>query len=295
MDRVLRDRRALLVFMAPALILYSAIMLVPIVWSGVYTFFQGSTITGFHFHGIKNYSTLIHDSTFWTSAWFTAKYAVLVTAGQVLAGLGLALLFVFYLKKSSALVRTLTFFPVVLPTTAVAQLFVKMVQISPQNGLLNSALGAIGMTGTEKDWLASPFWALVVLVVMDIWRSMGFYAVLLYAGLVDVPEDVIESARLDGASGWRLVRHIVLPLLTPILVSSLIFSLNRTIKVFDSVVALTNGGPGQATTPLTLLMFNTSFTYGDYGYGSTIAMALTIASLLVTVAIFRSTRKDVTA
>ena len=124
---------------------------------------------------------------------------------------------------------------------------------------------------------------------------MGFYAVLLYAGLVEVPQDLIESARIDGATGPRLFRSVILPLLAPVLLSSVIFSINGTLKVFDSVLALTRGGPGNATTPLTLYMYNTAFTYGDYGYGSTIAMALTILCLVVTVAIFRSARRDATA
>ena len=92
---------------------------------------------------------------------------------------------------------------------------------------------------------------------MDIWRSMGFYAVLLYAGLVDIPDELLESARLDGAAGWRLVRTSSLPLSLPVLVSSIIFSINGTLKVFDSIFALTNGGPGNGTTPLTLYMFRT--------------------------------------
>jgi multiple sugar transport system permease protein/raffinose/stachyose/melibiose transport system permease protein len=129
---------------------------------------------------------------------------------------------------------------------------------------------------------------------MDIWRSMGFYAVLLFAGVVDIPDEIIESARLDGAGRWSLVRNIVLPLSAPVLLSSIIFSINGTLKVFDSVVALTNGGPGNATTPLTLYMFQTSFTYGDYGYGSTIALMLTILCLIVTVFIFRGSRRDLT-
>jgi multiple sugar transport system permease protein/raffinose/stachyose/melibiose transport system permease protein len=123
---------------------------------------------------------------------------------------------------------------------------------------------------------------------------MGFYAVLLYAGLVDVPEEILESARLDGASGIRLVRLIVLPLLGPVLFSSLIFSINGTLKVFDSVVALTNGGPGQATTPLTLYMFNNAFSYGEYGYASTIATVLSIVCLLITLAVFGFARRDLT-
>jgi raffinose/stachyose/melibiose transport system permease protein len=295
MDAVLRDRRAILIFIGPALLAYSLVMLVPILWSIGYTFFGGNVITGFSPAGFSNYTKLLDDAAFWRATSVTVRYAVVVTVGQVGMGLLLSLLYVFYLKRSSAIVRTLVFFPVVLPTVAVAQLFVKVVQIAPQNGLLNSALDGLGHGSWAQDWLANPHAAFWVLVIMDIWRSMGFYAVLLYAGLVDVPQDILESARLDGASGVRLFRHIVLPLLTPVLVSSLVFSINGTLKVFDSVLALTNGGPGDATTPLTLYMYNTAFSYGDYGYGSTIAMALTIMCLAVTLLVFRTARRDVTA
>jgi multiple sugar transport system permease protein/raffinose/stachyose/melibiose transport system permease protein len=90
----------------------------------------------------------------------------------------------------------------------------------------------------------------------------------------------------------RLIRHIILPLSLPVLLSSVIFSINGTIKVFDSIVALTNGGPGEETTPLTLLMFRTAFNFGQYGYGASIALLLTVISLLFTVAILRSARRD---
>ena len=106
---------------------------------------------------------------------------------------------------------------------------------------------------------------------MTLWSSMGFYAVLLYAGLLDIPDEIIESARLDGANGLKLVRHIVVPLSLPILLSSIIFSLNATLKVFDSLLALNSGGPGTSTAPLTLYMYRTAFEYAEYGYGSTIA------------------------
>src|SRR5262249_2572499 len=161
-------------------------------------------------------------------------------AGQVAFGLGLALLYAFYLKRSSPLVRTLVFFPVVMPTVAIAQLFVKLFEIAPQYGPVNAFFHAIGATSHVQNWLGQGSTALLVLVIMDIWRAMGFYAVLLYAGLVDIPDDLLEAGRIDGASGVRLVRHIVLPLLGPILFSSLIFSINGTLKVFDSVLALTN-------------------------------------------------------
>jgi raffinose/stachyose/melibiose transport system permease protein len=293
MDKVLSDRRAIAVFLAPALLLYSAIMLVPIVWSAGYTFVEGDPITGFEWAGLANYARLLGDAGFWDATWLSLRYAVVVTVLQVAAGLGLSLLYVFVLRRSSALIRTLVFFPMVLPTAAVAQMFVKLFELVPQQGPVNALAGSLGFGAT--DWLGSADSAFVVIVLMDVWRSMGFYAVLLYAGLVTIPDDVIEAARLDGAARWRLVRHIVLPSILPVLVSALIFSINGSIKVFDSIYSLTGGGPNGATTPLTLLMFRTSFNFMEYGYGSTIAMALTVLSLLVTVAIFRGARKDVTA
>lgn len=293
MEAMLRDRRAVLAFVGPALLVYTLIVLVPIVWSLGYTVFEGNVIAGFQFVGSHNYASLFSDPTFWQALAFTVKYAVVVTIGQVGIGLLLSLLYVFYLGKASPLIRTLVFFPVVLPTVAVAQLFKKIFEITPQYGLVNSLLHVAHLDAWIQPWLGqggSAFW---VIVTMDIWRSMGFYGVLLFAGLVDIPGDIIEGAKIDGASGWRLIRYIVLPLLTPILFSSLIFSINGTLKVFDSVLALTGGGPGQTTTPLTLDMFNTSFTNGQYGYGSTLATVLAILSLLVTLVIFRSARQDV--
>ncbi|MGW0331730.1 carbohydrate ABC transporter permease [Streptomyces sp. NPDC003011] len=292
MHRVLGDRRAVLILLGPALLVYSLIMLAPMGWSLGYSFTKGNPIDGFTGNGLDNFQRLFTDQAVRDALWFTLKYAVVVTVGQVVAGYLLALLYVFFLKKASALIRTLVFFPVVLPTVAVGLLFQKFFQVAPQTGPVNSLLNAVGLDSV--DWFAGAGSAFWVLVIMDIWRSMGFYAVLLFAGLVDIPEEVLESARLDGASGLRLVRHIVLPMSFPVLMSSLIFSINGTLKVFDSIVALTNGGPGSGTTPLTLYMFQTSFTYSDYGYGSTIALLLTVVCLLVSLVVFRVSRRDLT-
>jgi raffinose/stachyose/melibiose transport system permease protein len=293
MNTFLRDWRATLVLVGPALLVYTLVVLIPIVWSLGYTLFEGNVLAGFQFVGLHNFVLLFADQSFWQAFLFTVKYAIAVTVSQVGIGLLLALLYFFAVRKASGLIRTLVFFPVVLPTVAVAQLFSKLVEISPQYGLVNSLLATAHLDSWIQPWLGqgeSAFW---VIVLMDVWRSMGFYAVLLFAGMVDLPSEIIEAARIDGASGWRLVRNVVLPQLRPILFSSLIFSINGTLKVFDSILALTNGGPGQATTPLTLYMFNTAFSNGAYGYGSTIAVSLAILSLLVTLLIFGSARRDV--
>lgn len=292
MNPLLGDRRATLILIGPALLIYSVVMLVPIIVSFGYTLTSGNAITGFTFSGLENYQRLLTDTRVRDALLLTVRYAVLMTVLQVGFGYLLSLLYVFVLRKWSSAVRTLVFFPVVLPTVAVALLFQQMFAIAPQNGLVNTALEAVGLSSV--DWFGDGGTAFLVIIVMDVWRSMGFYGVLLYAGLLDIPEEVFESARIDGASGIGLVRRIVLPLSLPVLVSSLIFSVNGTLKVFDSILALTNGGPGTSTSPLTIYMFDTSFRFGQYGYGSTVAFLLTIVSLLVTVFIFRANRRDLT-
>lgn len=292
MHSVLGDRRAITALLGPALVVYTLVMVVPIVWSLVYTVYSGNAVVGFDFVGFDNFATFFQDPAARDAISFTLRYALVLTVAQVAIGYALALMYVFWLRTASAFVRTMVFFPVILPTVAVALLFRKLFEAAPTVGPVNWLLGLVGVA--PVDWFGNPSAAFWVIILMDVWRSMGFYAVLLYAGLVDIPEEVLESARVDGASGWRLVRHIVVPLSLPVLLSSVIFSINGTLKVFDSVVALTNGGPGSATTPLTLYMFQTSFTYGDYGYGSTIALSLSILCLVVTLFIFRSTRRDLT-
>ena len=290
MKYVLGNKRAIGVFLGPALLVYVAVIVVPVVWSLVYSFFSGSPAAGFTFVGLTNFGTLFTDPTIGQSLLFTIKYAVVILIGQIVLGYLMALLYVFVLKKLSTFIRTMVFFPVVLPTVAVALLFSKMFAIAPENGPVNSLLNAVGLPSV--DWFSTGSGAFVVIVVMELWRSVGFYAVLLYAGLVDIPEEIIESARLDGASGVKLVRHIVFPMSLPIVIASLIFGLNADLKVFDTILALNNGGPGTETTPLNLYMYQTSFTYSNYGYGSTIALLITVLCLAATLLVFRSSRRN---
>ncbi|WP_062201162.1 carbohydrate ABC transporter permease [Demequina salsinemoris] len=292
MDSVFRDRKATLLMLTPALLVYTIVMLIPIVWSVTYTFQSGNAITGFEFVGFDNWIKFFGDDTAIDALWFTLRYAVVMTFLQVATGYGLALLYIFFLRNKSSLVRAIIFFPVILPTVAVALMFSRIFEAAPTVGPVNAVITWLG--GDLTDFFGDPGYSFWVVIIMDVWRSMGFYAVLLYAGLVEIPQEVMESARIDGASGWKLVQKIVFPLSLPILLSSLIFSINGTLKVFDSIVALTNGGPGSATTPLTLYMFRTSFAYGQYGYGSTVAFMLTLLCLLATIFVFRSMRKDVT-
>ena len=164
---------------------------------------------------------LFNDKNFKAALIVNVKYIAVVMFGQVGLGLLLALMFKFWLKKFKTIVRTLVFFPVVLPTVAVGQLFAKIYEIQPNYGLLNSLLDGIGLKSLVQPWIGQASTALGSLCVMDIWVAMGFYSVIFYGALLDISEDVVEAARIDGAHGFSLFRYVLVPLLRPVIITLL--------------------------------------------------------------------------
>lgn len=292
MEKLLRDKKAIAVFILPALILYLIVVFVPIVWSIVYSLFSGMPGMDFKFTGLSNYLHLFKDADFINSVVTNLKYVGVVVTGQIGLGFLVSLLFVFGLKKYKTLIRTIVFFPVVLPTVATSQLFAKIYEIAPQYGLLNSLLHVLSLDSLIQPWLGQTSTALWALCVADIWKAVGLYALIFYGGLVEIPDETIESARLDGASGVRLVRHIILPLVKPVIITGLVLSLTGTIKAFDSVLALTAGGPGTSTQMISMYMYDTAFKYGQYGYGSAIAIFILFECLVATGIVNKLSKND---
>lgn len=274
MNNVLRNKKAIVLFVVPALVTYSAFVILPVIWSVYYSLFSGSPGLEWNFVGLSNYLSLFQDKNFLRSLNVNVRYIAVVTCGQVCLGLALALMFKFWLRRCKTVVRTLVFFPVVLPTVAVGQLFAKIYEIQPNYGLLNSLLKAVGLARWVQPWIGQKSTALWALCVMDIWVAMGFYSVIFYGALLNVQDDIIEAARIDGCGSWNLFRRILLPLLRPMVITCLIFSFSGTVKMFESSLALTNGGPGGATKSLSMYMYDVSFTYNKVGYGSVIAVVI---------------------
>lgn len=292
MEKLLSDKRAIALFVLPALILYSLIVFIPIIWSFGYSLYRGTSGMDFRFVGVENYLYLFKDSSFINSVIVNLKYVCVVVTGQISIGLLLAFLFVFGIKKYKTVLRTIIFFPVVLPAVAISQLFVKIYEISPQYGLLNSLLHFLKLDFLIHPWIGDTATALWALCAADIWKAIGLYAIIFYGGLVDIAEEVYESARIDGANGLRLIQYIALPLIKPVILTGLVLSLTGTLKVFDSVFALTSGGPGISTQSVSMYMYNTAFNYGEYGYGSAIAIFILCECLVASFAISRFFKKD---
>lgn len=272
MNKILGNKKAICLFTLPSILLFGVLVLLPIFWSLTYTFFSGMPGVNFEFSGLDNYIAAFSDKNLWSYVRTNLLYTVIVTVTQLTIGLILALLISTIVKKHQNMIRTILFIPVVLPSVAVGQLFQKIYAVTPQEGLLNAILRIIGLGSFASDWLGSPASAFWGLAVMEIWKFIGLYCLLFYSGLIELPGDVIEAAKIDGANVLQTLFRVKIPLLKPVFRMSLIFCLTGCFKVYDTIVALTGGGPGTATTMPSLYMYSSAFQYGKFGYGSVIAL-----------------------
>ena len=236
----------------------------------------------FRFNGLKNYPELFRNPQTRNAFIVNWKYVAIVTPCQVVFGMLAALMVHFSITTGKTVARTIIFIPTVLPSVAVAQMFLKMTALVPQYGLFNAIFSALGLTELVIPWLGRSATAFLVLCVMDIWTAIGFYTVIIYGALVDIPDDMIEAGRIDGDNGFQLFRRILLPSLRTIIITCFVFSFTGTIKVFESATALTGGGPGYATTSMTMNMYANAFNFQEYGYASAVAVSILIQCLLVT-------------
>jgi raffinose/stachyose/melibiose transport system permease protein len=292
MDRVLGDKKAIAFMVLPAFLIFIIIIFIPIIWTLIYSLFSGMPGVKFDFVGLSNYIDMWSNEKTVGAIKMNWKYILLVTPGQICFGLLVALMMYFSVKKYKTLARTIVFIPTVLPTVAVAQMFSKMFAMVPNYGLINALLDLFGLDNWIQPWLGQSDTAFFVLCCMDIWTAIGFYTVIIYGALVDIPVDILEAARIDGASGARLFFRIILPTIKTIMITCLVFSFTGTIKLYESATALTKGGPGNATTSMTMDMYNNAFLFDNYGYGSAVAILILIQCLVVTFIINRLGREN---
>ncbi|TKS63637.1 MAG: hypothetical protein EWM73_01255 [Nitrospira sp.] len=227
------------------------------------------------FVGAWNYLQLWSDDRFWAACRTTLYFTVLSVATELLLGFGLALLLDGLTNgagKSPRWAQVMIVVPWAIPTVVSAQIWAWLYQ--PDYGLLNYLLHRVNLITAPIDWLADPDWAIHAAVVMDVWKTAPFAALLLLAGLKTIPRDLYAAARVDGAGAWQQFRHITLPLLMPVVVIVLVFRTMDAVRVFDAVYVLTGGGPGNSTETLSIYAYKTLFQTLQFGYGSALATAM---------------------
>jgi multiple sugar transport system permease protein len=277
----------MLALLAPALIVLTAVTIGPVLhlFGTSFTPFDLARPDSVRFIGAANYQDAINDARFWNSVYVQAKLSTFTVGGQLLFGLGLALLLNRRLPFRE-FIRTGFLIPMVLPPIIVAItwkiLFTPL--LTPMN-LVTLPLGIV-----QPAWLTDPGLALWTIIIANIWEWVPFTTLLLLAGLQMIPEEPLEAAKIDGASAWQAFLFVTLPLLAPTIVVAGLFRLIDSFKAFPLIYVMTNGGPGTVTEATNYYAYIEAFSNGQIGYPSAIIVVLLIFTLVLTAMVIRLPR-----
>ena len=275
--------RVHLVLLLPALLFYTLFWVVPALMALVSSFteWNGVSLVSIRWVGLDNYAELFGDRFFWNALRNNVVFVAVVLVSIIVLGTLYALILNLR-PKGHSVFATIFFVPIVLSSVVIGLLFTQM--LSPTVGLFGPLLGALGFPDlVEQQWLGDRDTALPMVMVVYVWREIGFAILLLLAGLQTIPDDYIEAARIDGANQWHITRYITLPLLRPVLTVVIVLVTTNAFLLFDLIIVMTNGGPFHASEVLSVLMYNEAFLKGSPGYGTAIAMMLFAITLAVSV------------
>lgn len=259
-------------FLAPALGVFGAAVLVPMVLTVGYSFTEWNGFGPMSFVGLDNYTRAIGDELFRDSFVHVLIYIAATIVLEV--GVGLALAGLITMRRAGMWFRVAIFVPVMLPLVVVAVLWSFV--YNPDFGLINGALKALGLESFQRIWLGDPATALLAISVVSGWVYAGFYMVIFYAALRQIPSEILEAGRLDGAGEWALFRRVKIPMIRGALGVAMLLVVTGGFQGFDLFFVLTNGGPYGSTEIPTTLLVKTVFQKAEVGYGSAIAVLLTI-------------------
>jgi multiple sugar transport system permease protein len=269
------DLKVALLFIAPALIGFLLFYLLPMI-RGVYlSFTEYNLLRDPEWIGFENYAAIAGDPLFWNSLSVTLEYVALNIGFQTVLALIIALLM--HRVAKSTFVRGVILLPYLVANVIVALLWFWMLDY--QIGIVNQMIEFVGLD--RIAFFGSEAWAIPTIAFVNVWRHMGYTALLIFAGLQAIPSHVYEVASLDGASPWQTFWRITMPLLRPVLVLVLVVTVIGSFQVFDTVAVTTNGGPVNASRVIQLYIFQKAFTESDFGYGSALSVILFIILAIV--------------
>ena len=238
------------------------------------------------FVGTRNFERLFASAEFWQVLRNTFVFSIGTVALIVVISMALAMLLDVKLRGISFF-RALFFVPHLTPMVAIASLW--MFMYDPQSGVINQVLGFVGIPGPA--WLQSTTWAMPALIIMKTWKAVGYYTILFLAGLQNIPYDLHEAAKVDGASWWQRLRHVTLPLLSPMTLFVTVIAVIGSFQDFDQVYMMTQGGPVNTTSVLVFYLYEQAFQSYRVGYGSAIAVVLLLMLLTFTAVQLRLSRR----
>ncbi|GLY03830.1 sugar ABC transporter permease [Actinoplanes sp. NBRC 101535] len=245
-------------FLLPAAVVYGVLFLAPTFASFWFSLTRW-TLFESHFVGLDNFVTFFREPALVKGFVNTLIYGVVTSGAKVVLGLLLAVVLTSRIVARGYL-RSVVFFPVLVSTIGVGLTFT--VLMNPERGLINQVLGAAGVDG--PGWLTDPSWALLSVAAVDVWKGVGLATLIYIAGIVSIPQEYFEAARVDGAGAWANFRHLILPLARPATVTVIILSLIGGLRSFDLIWAMTRGGPGFTSDVIASVIYK-QYQAGFYG------------------------------
>ncbi|MFF8521774.1 carbohydrate ABC transporter permease [Streptomyces werraensis] len=288
----LRRRLARWGFVAPAVVFMLLFFGYPLVRNVVMSFQHYTPKTFFTgeapFNGGDNWSSVFQDALFGKALWHTLAFTAGSLLGQFCVGLALA---VFFNRRFplGGVLRSLILLPWLVPMVVSGVVWRRI--LDQDTGVLNTFLDTLGLAG-HTPWLTSPDMALLSVILVNIWIGIPFNMVILYGGLQEIPRELYEAASLDGASAWRAFRSVTLPMLRPVITVVLVLGFMSTVKILDLILALTDGGPADATQTLGTLTYQNSFVELDFGAGAVVGNVLILISAVFAVFYLRANRTE---
>ncbi len=273
----------------PSLTTQIIFIYLPLIWAVYISFFNWNMIRPMRYIGLDNYTRMFSNESFWNSMWVTFLYIIGTVPASVLIGLGLALLLNIKWLKGRGIFRTAFYIPVITSMAAAAVIWAWIFE--GNYGLMNQLLGTFGIPPIR--WLADPNFTLVALMIVGVWKRIGYNMVLFLAGLQNIPSTYYEAAEIDGAKTWTKLIRITVPLLSPTTLFVVILQFIASFRVFVSVSVMTQGGPARSTEVITFYLYENAFRYLRFGYASAIAVVMFVLMMIFTVLQFRISKNRV--
>jgi raffinose/stachyose/melibiose transport system permease protein len=271
------NKKIIALYVLPALLVIMAVVYIPILLTAYYGLNEWNGIGAMTFIGLDNYQALLSDGKFWDSAWHSLLLAVF-SAASLMIYLAVAMVLASKIKGAN-LFRKIYLIPMLLSSVAIAQLWLRIYH--PTNGIVNSFLESIGITNPPA-WLAESSLVLFALFIPILWQYAGFYILIYYAALKNIPASLVEAAKIDGATSMQIAFRIKLPLIMEVIKVTIVLAVVGSLKYFDLIFVMTDGGPNGASEVMASYMYHTAFRAYDFGYGSAIGFFLLVICLIVT-------------
>jgi raffinose/stachyose/melibiose transport system permease protein len=272
-------------FVGPGLLLYVCLVFVPVLVSVYNGLFDWNGIGASEWVGLANFrKMLFNDSVFWPAVNHTLQMAILSLVIQLPVALFVAILISRHVRRAHFLV-TSYFLPVILSVVVIGQLWKTILNPASQGGMINQILDKIGLHAWTHSWLTEPKYAMYSIILVGLWQYLGYHVLIQFTGIQNIPADLYEAARIDGADGFKADRYITIPIIVPVFKISVVLSFIGSLQSFDRILVMTAGGPAHATEVLASHMYYQSFLSLKYGYGSAIACFLVVFSLAATVVV----------